>query len=673
MAKSNEQWVTDLYKTSMGREPDQKGLDYWTKQLDDRGEDRKDFISKYFHGHDDAKAFRNNPQPDPTPTEDYTGYVEGLYADILGRGSDESGLKYWTDALTAGTSTKDDVRKGFAYSDESKTNIANLYRDLLERDITSSGTDEFSTNEIGETDASYWLREGLYDDKDGSFNNLFDVEKNIKLSDEYLALQASKNKPKPTDPVDGDKDGDGIISDGEVPGITASTLDDINKRIDDIIAKNGGTDIDAITKNVLNKLNTDTGGVGLTGTGGTGSGNLAAGTLDQTNNEAIKALIDTIVNDKTKDIKSTDLTGVLDKIAGVKGDLTKLQGDFSGLNTSTDFTGAENLAAIKSVLDAEGYTEQLTNLDTTYSNKINDLKTTLTNLTGGNQAAIAGLQSDLQSASGANLAAIAGLQGDIASAAAKGKADVADLKKAFEKNELGVTNLSGELARLVLANDDLAGKFNDLNIDVTDLSGDFDAKLGLLKEDLTSKTGAKFDDVQSKYNATQNSIRDLTHDLSSSSADLEGKINAASATSALNLADAKLAWQSKLHENMQTTSNNFTNLSTDVNSKLSTFSDEQSKKFADVYKSREDSISELRTDWGNKLQKQEAGLQARIQGTADNINERLTNISSNMNYRMLGDSAAGIKMRRSKAFNTGRTSKGTGQLNRSMRIQTLNL
>ena len=151
-------------------------------------------------------------------TEDYTGYVEGLYDDILGRGSDASGLKYWIDTLTSGTSTKDDVRRGFAYSAESKTNIANLYRDLLERDITSTGTDEFSTNEVGETDASYWLREGLYDDKDGSFNNLADVEKNIKLSEEYRNLQARK----------GDTNADGIIDDGEVSGITASTLADIN-------------------------------------------------------------------------------------------------------------------------------------------------------------------------------------------------------------------------------------------------------------------------------------------------------------------------------------------------------------------------------------------------------------------------------------------------------------
>lgn len=623
MAKSNEQWVKDLYKTSMGRTldlnnpEDKEGLDYWTKSLDEKGEGRKDFISRYFHGHDDAKAFRNNPQPDPdpTPTEDYTGYVEGLYADILGRGSDAGGLKYWTDSLKAGTATKDDVRKSFAYSEEAKTNVANLYRDLLERDITSSGTDEFSTNDAGETDASYWLDEGLYNDFDGSFNNLFKVESDIKLSKEYRDLQAKKKAAADNAVTP--------ISDDDISTITDDTTDDINTAIDDVLTNSGGTDVDNITTNVLNDLDADTGGVGLTGTGGTGSGNLAAGTLDQTNNEAIKALIDTIVNDKTKDIKSTDLTGVLDKIAGVKGDLTALQGDFSGLNTSPDFTGAENLAAIRSVLDAEGYTDQLTNLDTTYSNKINDLKTTLTNLTGGNQAAIAGLQSELGS------------------------------------NRSSITNLSSDLANLVKGNKDLEGKFADLSLDVTDLSGDFDAKLGLLKDDLTAKTGAKFADIQSKYD---DSIKNLSKDLS-----------AASASSASNLAAAKKAWQSKLDANMTTQSNNFANLSSDVNSKLNTFSKEQESKFSDVYQSRERAIDKLSSDWGSQLQKQEKGLSSRIQMTSENLNQRLTDISKNMNYRMLGDSAAGVRMRRSKAFKTGKSTQGTGQLNRSMRIQTLNI
>ena len=40
---------------------------------------------------------------------------------------------------------------------------------------------------------------------------------------------------------------------------------------------------------------------------------------------------------------------------------------------------------------------------------------------------------------------------------------------------------------------------------------------------------------------------------------------------------------------------------------------------------------------------------------------------------MLDDSATGVQTRRSKAFQSGKTSKGTGQLGRSLRLKSLNI
>tara|TARA_B100000902_G_C27311577_1_gene918742 strand:+ start:290 stop:1180 length:891 start_codon:yes stop_codon:yes gene_type:complete len=54
------------------------------------------------------------------------------------------------------------------------------------------------------------------------------------------------------------------------------------------------------------------------------------------------------------------------------------------------------------------------------------------------------------------------------------------------------------------------------------------------------------------------------------------------------------------------------------------------------------------------------------------FNKQLQNIFSK-NYSTLGDSAQGVKIRRSKAFKEGLTRSGTGQLNRSMKINTLNM
>ena len=44
-----------------------------------------------------------------------------------------------------------------------------------------------------------------------------------------------------------------------------------------------------------------------------------------------------------------------------------------------------------------------------------------------------------------------------------------------------------------------------------------------------------------------------------------------------------------------------------------------------------------------------------------------------MNYRLLGDSALGIRSRRSDAYRSGDVRQGTGQLSRGMRINTLNI
>lgn len=508
--------------------------------------------------------------------------INQLYQDILGRDAGQEGLDYWTQDNQG---SLDQIRDSIAQSTEAQGKIASLYQELLNRDITASGSDEFSTNASDETDASYWLGEGGLAGDHGA--TLDEVRSNIMLSDEYKALQGDGQTggTQLDDAGANDTDGDGIINDDEVAAITTDTAADIDATIDTTLANQGGTDVGTITTNVLDNLDTSTGGTGLDDTN-TNDANNVAGTLAQTNNEAIKALQATLQG-ATDDIASLDLSGVLSKIGTVEGDLSQLQADFAGFDNTVDFTSADNIAAIQGVLDAEGYAGAISNLDSTFSQNITDLTSQLTNLSA---------------------------------------------------------NVTGTAA------------------DVTDLSGQFQTDLQTLQDDLTASTSAQFDSLQSDYNAAVSQLSGL-----------QSQLNSANQTAATNLANQKKAFDAKLAANAAQQANNFATFSTDVNSQLTNYSEEQKAKFADVYKTREQAIGELQTEWGSKLQQQEAGLQSKIQATAENLNERLTNISKNMNYRMLGDSAAGIKMRRSKAFTSGRTSKGTGQMNRAMRIQTLNL
>ena len=84
-------------------------------------------------------------------------------------------------------------------------------------------------------------------------------------------------------------------------------------------------------------------------------------------------------------------------------------------------------------------------------------------------------------------------------------------------------------------------------------------------------------------------------------------------------------------------------------------------------------VSNLDKSWRDQLSTQNTQLGARIDTANQTFDKKLADISANMDYKMLGDSAAGVKMRRSTAFNTGRTRKGTGQLARAMKINSLNI
>ena len=94
---------------------------------------------------------------------------------------------------------------------------------------------------------------------------------------------------------------------------------------------------------------------------------------------------------------------------------------------------------------------------------------------------------------------------------------------------------------------------------------------------------------------------------------------------------------------------------------------------SDLTAERQKQLSDLDTSWSGRLQAQDARLQDQYRQGEDALNKRLSDITSSMNYRMLGDSAQGVKIRRSRAYNQGKTRSGTGQLGRSMKISTLNI
>ena len=84
-------------------------------------------------------------------------------------------------------------------------------------------------------------------------------------------------------------------------------------------------------------------------------------------------------------------------------------------------------------------------------------------------------------------------------------------------------------------------------------------------------------------------------------------------------------------------------------------------------------MDDMQTDWQSQFDAGKASLDAKIASQGSTFDQRLRDLSANMNYKMLDDNATGVQARRSKAFQSGRTSRGTGQLGRSLRLKSLNI
>lgn len=118
----------------------------------------------------------------------------------------------------------------------------------------------------------------------------------------------------------------------------------------------------------------------------------------------------------------------------------------------------------------------------------------------------------------------------------------------------------------------------------------------------------------------------------------------------------------------------------DLQTQLGDLSTKTTQQRVDLEKSLGDASSmfssrldNMQTTWNKSLKDQQSSFGDTIAKQGSDFDQKLKDISANMDYRMLDDNAAGVKMRRSKAFKQGKTSRGTSQLGRSMRIKSLNI
>ena len=369
------------------------------------------------------------------------------------------------------------------------------------------------------------------------------------------------------------------------------------------------------------------------------------------------ALGDTLRGEFGADIAALDLPGVRDAITSAQGDIGSLTEDFAGLSSDMDW--------IKK-LDLEGFDDRLSEQGATlrdeFSGDLTDLRGILES---GRGEALANLEAQLGKDRAADLRQLkqdveTGRASEIERLAGNLRQEYGD--QLFDLSDTFDERLSGVQSEL---GDDISSLFSQQ----AGLRGDLEGGLATLTSGLgtTSEQLSALRDSFGDYQTqAASNLGDVRSALESEIGDLSGSLTS-------GLSDIKSDYQDRIlgeSEARQTGLAEAAQARSDLGTALR---GEASSALQDVYKTREQAISDLSGRFGENLRAQEESLGRRIDDQSRTIDEKIGKLGSMMNYRMLGDSAGGVKMRRSKAYTSGAINTGTGQLSRTMKLKTLNV
>ena len=234
------------------------------------------------------------------------------------------------------------------------------------------------------------------------------------------------------------------------------------------------------------------------------------------------------------------------------------------------------------------------------------------------------------------------------------------LESGFDTDLEGVRDILGQdVARLTGQDEALSGRIEDVRGALGDYRTEAAGRFGDITQAYTQAVGDVRTDLSSQIGRAReegaealSGVRaDLTSALSGVTTDLSSQIGRAREEGAKAVGDVR----------------------TDLTSQINQAKTEGAEAIQDVYASRAEQLGRIQSDWGENLRAQEDLLTGRIDRGEEALNERLSQLSASMNYRLLGDSALGIRSRRSDAYRSGDVRQGTGQLSRGMRINTLNI
>jgi len=151
--RANRDFVADLYRTCLGREPDTRGYNFWLNQLNHSVSDKL-LMAQFFGTPEFAQvcALYFIPVGQISITENadrnasMTMFVHRNYAEFLGRAPDRSGLNYWTGMMFNNNMSASWVSVNFVFSIEfvnkGYTNdqfLDFMYRGMMGREPDAAG------------------------------------------------------------------------------------------------------------------------------------------------------------------------------------------------------------------------------------------------------------------------------------------------------------------------------------------------------------------------------------------------------------------------------------------------------------------------------------------------------------------------------------------------------
>lgn len=114
--------VDDLYVRILGRESDQAGHDHWVASI--AGGSTLERVAAFLYGSDEYYAAQGSTAG---------GFVDSLYAALLGRAPEEDGRRFWIDSVQQGTD-RSSIASGFYAAIESRDRrVRSLYAEILGR------------------------------------------------------------------------------------------------------------------------------------------------------------------------------------------------------------------------------------------------------------------------------------------------------------------------------------------------------------------------------------------------------------------------------------------------------------------------------------------------------------------------------------------------------------